>query len=117
MNRKKKEKSNFNIQFTSSDSMPNLKKFIEELTLSVRKKIIHTLECNFQDLNEIHPRTLINMIASHIVINLSHSVMNEFITPRMKQEAMNELIDELSAMIRFMWRAIDTLAADETVAN
>lgn len=107
----------FTIRYADSEDASVMEAFLVEIFEEVREHILSAYRDGVREILKVHPRTLINMIAANIVVNLVRGSLIANSTIAMRMEAIEETIDELNEIIRFIWHAFETTLASEDKMN
>lgn len=111
------ESRNFTIRFADPEDASVMEAFLVDIFHEVRERIFDAYRDNIPEIIKMHPRTLINMIAGNLVVNLVRGSLIVDSTVAMRMEAIDETIEELSEIIRFIWQAFETTLAPEDQMN
>lgn len=108
------DKPSFNISFVDDKKdAAVIEFFLCDIFESVRNRVLAAYRAELPAIMKTHPRTLVNMIAANVVVNMVHGAFIPDTTSQMRLEAMEETIEELSQIIRFVWRTFETMLAPE----
>lgn len=109
--------TNFTVRFADSEDVTIMEEFLIGIFVEVRERILDAYRDKIHEIVKVHPRTLINMIAGNLVVNLVRASLIVDSTIAMRMEAIDETVEELSEMIRFLWQAFETTLASEEQMN
>lgn len=112
-----KDNANFVVRYADHDDATVTETFLIDVFEAVHDRMMAAYRADVPEIVKIHPRTLINMIASNVVVNLVRNCLIPASTVNMRMEAIEDTIDELTEMIRFVWQAFETTLAPEDKPN
>jgi hypothetical protein len=91
-------------------------KSLSDIVMVVKNRFIDALEDDDTGFKDCHPRTLISMVVTNILVNLMfHRVAVTDIKKRIK--LVEDVLDEVKEMTLELWNALEAGAADETNAH
>jgi len=112
-----KDSTNFTIRYADPEDATVMEAFLVDIFEAVRNRMLAAYRANIPEIIKVHPRTLINMIAGNVVVNLVRGSIIPESTVNMRMEAIEDTLDELTEIIRFVWQAFETHLAPEDNPN
>lgn len=106
--------SDFTIRYIHDPKEATIvEEFLCDIFMAVKDRVLEAYHADLPEITNMQPRTLTNMIAANIIVNMARCSLSPNITLEMRLEAMEEIIDELSEIIRFVWRTVEVIVIPE----
>lgn len=91
-------------------------KSLSEIVFLVKSRLADALDDPNSDLGGTHPRVLISMVVTNILVNLMfHSVAVTDVKKRLSM--VKETLDEINEMTFQLWNALEAGRADTSIAH
>lgn len=91
-------------------------KALSEIVFLVKERIAEALHDDSIGLSGIHPRIIISMVITNILVNLLfNSIAISDVSRRL--EMVNDSLEEIKEMTLNLWRAMEASRADNTTAH
>jgi hypothetical protein len=89
---------------------------LSEIVFMVKARLSDALENPDTGLVEVHPKTLISMVVSNILVNLLVTAIgsNDL---KLRMKMAKECLEEVQSMSLHLWTALETNKADNTTAH
>ncbi len=104
--------------FIVGENMPTTEpqKSLSDIVFMVKNRLCDAIGDPSTHFAESHPRTLISMVTTNILVNLMfHSLSVTEVKKRI--EVVEEVLDEIKEMTLELWHALEANRADETKAH
>lgn len=106
--------SHYVVDETEPTSEPE--KSLSDIVFLVKNRLADALTDEKSALSGVHPRVIISMVITNILVNLLfNSIVMTDVSRRL--EMVNESLDEIKEMTLRLWQAMEASRADEKIAH
>lgn len=107
------------LQFVVGGAEPNnaLQKAMVEIVGAVKSRLCAALRDEETGLIDVHPRTIISMVATNILVGLLEQSIGHQSTITYRLKMVQSALDEISDMTMGLWKALEAQEANEKIAH